>query len=436
MATLFDNLVENIANVRSNKSDNSPVSRRVGLTLELRLPSGWPESGELEWCLRKEGHIEAHGSVHALADLPADVRDAPVHIWSSAEDTLLTTTALPTKSRAKIAKALPFALEDRLLSDPSDLFFTTDSDKNGQQNVSVTSKAKIASWISSFDSPDLQLRSITPETLAIPLLANTWALYCIGEDCWLRTGERSGFKCRMESNTPPHLILAALRQARERPDTLVLHNPPEELDHRAWQDQLGLEILTEENAFWDIADKGDNALNLLRDEFTPQSKSLTAQNVYRYRPAIYMMGIWLIGLLSITTLEWWQLNKEHRHLSTEMAAIFKASFPQEASVIVNPYQQMQANLARSNTVGNGKNDAGFLKSIGNIAPIVTRFSNAAITDIEYRNSTLQIGMKLPDYQTLENIKSTLSNKQVLFEVTRTRQKGSEVSVRLIIRTEG
>ena len=434
MATLFDNLTDNIANVRANRSDTSAMSGRANRILELRLPSGWPDSGELEWCLRDGDSISAHGCVRTLDDLPGEVRNAPIHVWSPAEATLLTSVQLPTKSRSKIVKALPYALEDRLLTDPSELFFTFDRDKGGELNVSVTSRAILDSWISQFDEPGLQLRSMTPESLSIPLLANSWVLFCDGQDCWLRTGKQSGLKCRIESDNPPYVLTAALRQASQKPDTLVIHNPPEALDQGSWGEALGLAILTEQSSFWDVAERDHEGMNLLRDEFAPRTKTLTFKS--RFRPAAYLLGIWLTGTVAVTSFEWWQLEREHNSLTAEMTAIFKASFPQQASVVVDPYRQMQANLSRGTDAGRGQSESGFLVSIGAIAPIISTVSNSSVTDIEYRNNSLIVGMKLPDYRTVENVKSALDKNQIDFTVLRTRQSGKVVLLQLRIDNKG
>lgn len=429
MATLFDNLFENITNVRSERHNGSALQAR-GRQLEVRLPSGWPDSGELEWCLRESGEIRAHGSVPDIGDLPAEVRSAPLHVWSPADATLLTTVKLPTRSRNKIARALPYALEDRLLTDPAQLFFTYDFAEQDQLDVSVTSREMLSTWYAKFSQRDLQLRSLTPEILAIPLLTNAWSLFCDAQGCWLRTGQRSGFRCDVAAGSPPHLLTTALEQSGEKPETLVFHNPPEGTDLKAWEQVLGMEILTEHGPFQEFAEYDGRTNNLLQSEFSPPARSSSATRVYR--PALIMFAIWLIGTIAMTTVEWWRLDNEHQRLVTEMTDIFKSTFPQEAGVIYDPYKQMQANLAGRSSDNDTESGNSFLPLLSRMAPVIGGKRDGTITEIAYRKDSLELSLNLPDYRSFETIKSNLNNGNIQYTVLRTRQTGGVVQVRLRI----
>ena len=95
--------------------DVSPgVIKAARTTLELVLPLGWPESdAQIHWLIRNATGA-SEGRVTDLGELPAEAKSARIHVWLPAAETLLTSTDLPTRNRAKIAQALPYALEDHL----------------------------------------------------------------------------------------------------------------------------------------------------------------------------------------------------------------------------------------------------------------------------------------------------------------------------------
>ena len=423
MATLFNNLTNTLANIRpADREERSSLSRDV--RLRLRLPHGWPESGKVEWCLYEGPVVTARGNVEQLGELPADVRSAPAHAWSPAEDTLLTQVVLPTRSRSKITRALPFALEEKLVGDPSEQFFTFERSPDNSLAVSVTLRSRLQQWIAAFDDAGLALQSVTPITLSIPTLADAWMLHCDQHNCWLRTGLRSGYRCAMQAGHPPYMLKTALRDAKNKPETLIVQNPPEGFDLEAWTQDLGLEILVEESEFWEAAENNALPLNLLQQEFAPRRQIAGSGNLYR--PAIFMITAWLIGTVLFTSFEWWQLNTEYTKLHSEMTSIFKKSFPQEASLIVDPYKQMQANLAQTASVDNNSSDTSFLSMLGTISPVLAGVGDLTMNEIAYQKDALTITVEVPNYRALETVKNSIGDSELKYEVRQVHQKEGKV----------
>jgi type II secretion system protein L len=429
MATIFNNLTSTLANIRpANVGDRSSLTkeRRLG----LRLPHGWPETGKVDWCLYEGSVVSAHGSVEQLAELPADVRGMPAHVWSPAEDTLLTQVTLPTRSRSKITRALPFALEERLIDDPAEQFFTFERSADSKLAVSVTQRSKLQQWIATFDDAGLSVQSVTPVSLSISTLVNAWILHCDQDICWLRTGPMSGYRCAILAGHPPYMLKSALRDAMEAPQTLIIQNPPEDFDLEAWEQDLGLEILIEESTFWEAAESSSLPLNLLQQEFTPRRQGGGSR--IQYLPAFYMVTAWLIGTVFFTSYEWWQLDSEYTALHDEMTAIFKKTFPQEASLIVDPYKQMQANLAQSSSLGNSDSDTSFLSLLGAISPILGRSGTLTLKEISYQADKLTASVELPDYRSLETVKNSIGETGLAYSVRQVHQKEGKVVAAIVL----
>src|SRR2546427_175431 len=95
--------------------------RGGGDRLELWLPRDWPRgNAELRWRRVASGGAARQGSQVGLEGLaPAE----EIVVWTPAAETLLLHAQLPTRSAAKIAQALPYALEEQLIEPPERLHF-------------------------------------------------------------------------------------------------------------------------------------------------------------------------------------------------------------------------------------------------------------------------------------------------------------------------
>jgi len=429
MATLFNNLTNSLTNIRSAETETRST-RSQDLRLVLRLPRGWPETGKLDWCQYEGSSVTAHGSIDQLSDLPADVRNVPAHVWSPAEETLLTRISIPTRSRSMIAKALPYALEEKLIDDPSEQFFTFERSADNLLTVSVTRRDKLTQWLAAFDEAGVMVQSITPITLSLSTLASAWLLHCERDVCWVRSGVRSGFRCEIDADSPPSILISSLKESVTKPDTLIVHNPPASFNLDIWKQALGLEVLVEDTGFWEAAETNKLPINLLQQEFAPRTRVTGLSQMFR--PAFYLTVAWLIGTIFFTSLEWWRLNDQFTGLRSEMTAIFKERFPQEAGLIVDPYKQMQANLAQKPLAGSNSSDTDFLSLLGDISPVLSRFTGIVTKEIAYQPRALTVTLELPDYRTLETVKNTIAEQGVGFSVGQVRQKEGKVVASIIL----
>lgn len=406
MATLFDQLTAGFNNVRSPAGERARPAAPVGQRLELRLPPGWPQTQSLDWCLRQDRAILAQGHARSLAELPSDVRSRHVHVWTPANDTLLTTVRLPTRSRAQISRALPYALEDQLLSSPEELHFTWVRKEGDMLSVAVTARERMRAWLEPLAEAGIHPQSLAPVSLSHPCLENSWLLSHADGESWVRTGPQSGFGVDVATDGAlPLLLRKAIADAREHdalPQALVVDNPPADFDPEPWKRELGCEILVEQADFWSDADSGSASLNLLHDEFA--SKRQRGPLPRSLLPAAIMVAAWLVGTVIFTTVDWWRLSSRDDHLVAEMTQIFRQSFPQQANLVVDPYEQMQRNLASSQ--GSGSAD-GLSTSLAQLAAALKGKPAGALQEIDYRDGALDILLKLGSYKDLESVKSAL-----------------------------
>lgn len=390
---------------------------RQGNTLELLLPRGWPEShGIIHWRLRGDAGVAPHGQVTELNQIPGVGAMTRVHAWTPPSETLLTRVTLPTRSRAKIQQALPYALEDQLIGEPDQLHFAYRVLDDASLAVAITARARLRAWISRLTDAGLRPVSLCPAELALPLIGGSWSAAFHEDEIWIRTGTASGFVCAAGVRTPPSMLETAVREAREKqaaPQGLTVMQPPSGFDPNAWATQLDLPVQTQKQEFWATHHESTPTLNLLQGVYAPSSQIQAMTPALR--PAAIMLAVWLVGSLGFNLWEWWQLKKTHENLRQEMTSLFKRTFP-DAQVVVDPALQMQRLVSDMQDKGGKSSGADMLPLLGNIAPVIQASPHLKLRGMQYGETRLTLDIALPDFQTMETVKNAFTARGMQVEV--------------------
>lgn len=401
-----------------------------GPRVELRLPRGWPETDPSVHWWRRTGDpaTERAGRADDLAHLPAEARMASVHVWTPPAETLLTRTRLPTRSRARILQALPYALEDQLLDEPENLHFAYVREADGGLAVAVTQRARLNVWLEELKSAGIRPASLCPAHLALPLQLQAWSAAFVDDELWVRTGEHAGF-VTLAASTPPPLLQAALKEAGgggAGPAQLAVYAPPPDLELEAWRTALELPVTAESADVWQRTQPP--AFNLLQADFG-QTAHLR-QLARPLRPAIAMLIVWLAASLVIDLAEWWRLRQQYQTYRAEMHEVYRSVFGGSAQY---PYEQMRRGIETLEAHGGGTSD--LLPLLSRVAPALQeRRAQVKIQNIKYSDRGLTLELTLPDYQALDGMKNALQSAALNVEVLAAAGRGDEVESRLRVQS--
>lgn len=406
-------------------------------TLELLLPRGWPESrGTVQWRLREGPGVAPHGQVTDLNQIPGVGAMTRVLVWTPPSDSLLTRVTLPTRSRAKIQQALPFALEDQIIGEPEQLHFSYRIQEDNSLAVAVTSRERMQSWQSHLTAAGLRPTGFCPAILALPLDAGSWSLAFHENNIWVRTGIASGFTCASNENAPPMMLEMALREAQEKqnaPAGLTVIHPPAGFNQSAWAAHLKLPMTVQKQDFWAGHHESTPALNLLQGSFAPSHQM--QEMLPGLRPAAVMLAIWLVGSLGFNLWEWWNLKSAHENLRQEMTKVFRQAFP-DAQVVVDPALQMQRLLGELQGKSGKSAQADALPLLGGIAPVMQAHPQIKLRGIQYGESRLTLDITLPDFQTMETVKSAFTARGMQVEVVGANSTAAGIEGRLRLSQAG
>ena len=425
----------------------APAARAA--TWVLRLPRGWPESArEVAWWWH-DGHGGVQQGRATLDAVPPYDRQAQVFVWTPAAETLLTRATLPTRARAKILKALPFALEEQLLSEPENQHFAIRALPDGGFAVAVTERARAQAWLGALRAAGFAPAALCPVTLAIPLAEDGWALAWDEEEVWLRTGEFSGFAClahlpavplrsaaQAGEGVPLAFLQTALREARAKgaaPGALTLHRPPPAVDTQELSAKLGLPVRTSEEDFW-VRRPSPPPFNLMQGDFAGPTGAWR-ETARMFKPAALLIGLWLLLGFVSDLVEWRLLAREHTAQQQEMTDLFRRAFP-EAKVVVDPALQMERNLAALQGKGGGGRANDLLPLLARAVPALTGGANVQLRSTQYADASLTLELTAPDYQALETLKSALSARGLKVETLGANSRPNGVDGKLRVRAQG
>ncbi|MHB8624351.1 MAG: type II secretion system protein GspL [Sulfuricaulis sp.] len=402
-----------------------------GNTLELLLPRGWPETkGTVQWRLCGGPGAVPHGQVTELNQIPGVGPMTRVHVWTPPVTTLLTHVTLPTRSRARIQQALPFALEDQLVGEPEHLHFAYRVLEDDSLAVAVTARERLQTWIARLTEAGLRPASASPALLALPWHVESWTVAFHADELWVRTGIAAGFVCAAGGAVPPIMLETALREARDKqsaPLNLNVLQPPAGFDSNAWAKQLGLPVNPNKQDFWTSQQETLPALDLLQGNFAPSSQ--LQELVPALRPAAIMLAIWIAGSLGFDLWEWWQLSRSHENLQHQMISLFRQTFP-KAQVIVDPALQMDRLVSAMQGKDGGNSGGDMLPLLENVAPVVQASPQLKLRAIEYGDSRLTLEITLPDFQTMETVKNAFTTRGLQVDVLDANSTAAGIEGRL------
>jgi general secretion pathway protein L len=272
----------------------------------------------------------------------AETREAVV----PASRVLFARLKLPKVNSATIRELLPFAVEDRLLADPSHIHAVAgERSASGETIVAVVDRGWLRAMLGALDDAGLQAAHAWPES---DLLARgEWHVVWSAQRGMLvdADGVAATFDHEATGAFPLSLRLALDESAARgsKPASARVHiegnaTPP---NLSAWNAESGVAFGA--GSRWEDLARGepDRArTELLQGEFATRRRGL---------PRIPKLAIALAATIAVlqvgfVALDTWRLERERSSLDAEREAIFRGAFP-EAKVVVDPDLQMSRNLA-------------------------------------------------------------------------------------------
>jgi general secretion pathway protein L len=300
----------------------------------------WP------WMLFDARQSLLRAQTTAPEDMP---RADDVEIVLPAARVLFARLALPRVGAATLRDLLPFAVEDRLLGDPSHIHAVAGrTDARGETLVAVIDREWLRGMLDIVRSVGLRPARAYCESALATGPGGDWNLV-LGEARGLLVDD-AGAGVAFDRSSGAALPLAlriALDEASARagrPAVIRVHTEGDTAapDLAHWISEAG--VAMEPGTRWEAlagAAPAAGAIDLLTQDFAARSQHLERLRVPR--AAFLVAAAIVLVQLAFDGAETWRLARERDQLRAQVESTFRSAFP-EAKVVVDARLQMERNL--------------------------------------------------------------------------------------------
>jgi general secretion pathway protein L len=433
----------------------------IQLSDQLNEPLAASASGEAavsapaSWVLRDDDRPAGslfHGD---LAEAAAQANGARVSVLVPAADVLLAQVELPAAMKAqRLAKAVPFALEEQLAEDVDEMHVAVGRrDQRGRVANAVVSRTRLETWLAQLKSVGLQADVMTPDVFGLrwEQAANAeparWSMMIDGQRGLLRTGAQTGLA--FDVSNVAAVMQASLDEAGDVPPatlrvTLCRDGAAaggfEDSDiHRsltAWcaANNIDLSLDAKDEACSVALAQGfdeQNAINLLQGDYS--RKQQLEKMLRPWRPALILAGLWLIMQVGMFSVELGRLSSSNNELSKQIETVYREAFPQ-ARNIVNPKVQMQRGLETLRS-GGGQNE-GLMPLLAQAGAVFKSTNGIVLRTLRFKANKLDVDVEMPDLQSLDKLKQRLADEAKLkVEIVSASSREGKVESRLTLHSD-
>jgi general secretion pathway protein L len=413
-------------------------------TLLLRLPASGQE--ETEWLTLDEAGAPTQTRQRGSLSLAAAVwRSGKIVALAPAAQILLAEPVLPPGGGAKLARAVPFALEEQLTEDVDQLSFAIGARRgNGTTPVAVVSRNVLAAWLADLSAAGLEPQAIYPDISLMPENPGQTILWLEKERLAVRRPGAMPFVVELSP------VKEALVVAGVIADPLAPSEDPKPkesailyITREDWlRVQADFEDLLEDFASLKVqllADgplpwlaRGMNApdtVNLLQGEF-----SRTADYSERWRQwrlAAALAGALLLVHVGAQALQIRNSKHASAALDTQISQEFSSAMPGET--MSDPRLQMQRRLERIRKSGAGPQD--FLRALQTLSGALAVTPKATISALSYREDALDLTINAPSLAALSQLTQLVGKQGLSAEIQSSNPVGSGVEAHLHVRSQ-
>jgi len=400
----------------------------------IRMPSDG-NSDVVQWIKLGDSILTPSVKQGSLKDIVEEIAGAKVIVLAPSNQVLLTYVSIPTTNKQRLLKAIPYALEEELASDVEQLHFAAGAvDDSGKTPVAVIEKNIMNRWQEKFSETGLNVDTIVPEVLALPLLENSWSILVEESGMLIRAGLFDGYG--IDSDNIEFVLPLTIAKAEQPPTQLTIYS----LDGATQFDSFAtdeIEIVHQQNQrglLWLLASEGidtQNAINLLQGGYSQREQLGKLWRPWRF--AASLAGVWFVLQLTVAITQSAQLETQSADLKAEIEQIYKDAFP-DAKRIVKPRVQMQQKLVELKNGGNTVSKISFLNLLSDSGKAFNQTSGLVLRSARYKNGVLDVEIDVPNLQALDRLKQQLAeNKGMSVEIQSAASRNNKVQGRLQIK---
>ena len=343
---------------------------------------------------------------------------------------------LPLRGGARVAQAVPFALEEHLATDVEALHFAIGQRVDGAIGtpVAVVARGLMDRWCESCKSAGIAPSAAYADSAVVPEVPNACTLLLDESALYVRRPNAMPYVLDAEPlETALEFALGGASAQDDQREHVTFYVSPLEYEAhrdlveglRAHTASLQVKLMTE-GALPLLAAQsvGTHAVNLLQGPYVQRSP--VAGRLQRWRLPAALAAACLLTFLAGQALSLWKLGRAEKRLDAQMAEVFQQALPGQP--IVDPRSQMQGVLR-----GSGSGKGALLPVLTVLAQAMTAAPSGKVEAVNLRGDALDLRVVAPSVEALDGIKQAMSRGGVRVELTSATPRGDVVEGRLQVK---
>ena len=303
------------------------------------------------------------------------------------EDVLFLTADVPGTNIQRIQQALPYVLEDYVVDDVDDLYFTMGKKNEGNNyNVSVINEDHFESIVDQLRAADIHADSM----IADYFLLNKDYVFFTNEERVLCNSLEYKF-----STSDEKLVNEILNG---NSSLKKIHCEKEKAGEEFCGDTYELCLIKHGST--------ENSINLLQGKY--KKKKNWSQTTKAWLPVAVLFLVWISVQGGLFVVDYIGLSKQNKLLNIEITKIYKKAFP-ESRRIIDAKAQMQQQLT-SLKKRKGQSGRSFTEMLSNSASVFTRIQGLNIKSLRYYDGRIDLDIQIANLQALDKLKDQLNKE--------------------------
>jgi general secretion pathway protein L len=414
-------------------------------SLLLRLPP--PGQEDTEWLTLDETGAPTPTRQRGSLTLASAVwRSGRVVVLAPASQILLAEPELPPGSGARLARAVPFALEEQLTEDVDQLSFGIGRRRTGGRTpVAVVSRSLMQKWVSDLSAAGIEPQAIYPDISLMPENPGQTVLWLEKEQLAVRRPGALPFAVELSPVSEALVVAGVIAdplESTEQPkpkESAILYITREDWARTQPEFErlaenfasLKVQLLTDGPLPWLARGlPADDAVNLLQGEFL-RSTDYGAR--WRQWRVAAILAVALLGVhVAAQALQIRHAKHESAVLDAQISQVFSTAMPGDR--MSDPRRQMQARLDRIRKSGAGPQY--FLRALQTLSGALSVTPKTTINALSYHEQSLEMTVNAPSLAALSQLTQTVGKAGLAAEIQSSNPVASGVEAHLLIRGQG
>jgi len=412
-------------------------------TLLLRLPE--PGQEETEWLVIDAAGDSATTRQRGSLTLAAAVsRSGKVIALAPATQVLLAEPELPPGSGVKLARAVPFALEENLTEDIDHLSFAVGRRRDGGGTaVAAVSRGVLQNWLTSLSEAGLQPMAVYADISLMPENPGVTVLWLENDRLAVRRPGNLPFAVELspvrDALTVAGVIADPLDTAAQPkiPESAVLYITREdwerseeafsELAHEF--ESFTVQLLPDGPLPWLARSLAStDAVNLLQGEFARTTDY--GASWHRWRTTAALAACLLVVHVAAQALQIRQAKRETAVLDGQIASVFSQAMPAEP--MRDPRRQMQSRLDLIHRSGGGPEN--FLRTLLALSGAMAAAPKTDIDSLSYHEDSMDMKVTAPSLAALSQLSQVMGKQGVTTAIQSSTPVAGGVEAHLQLRS--